>query len=273
MSEYLLAGQESEIDRLRLQSIVWEPAGRRLLELVGDGRGRRALDVGCGCLGWLRLLSDWVGELGAVVGSDTDTRMLERAAGLAEEDGLVNVRLMDDDLFASGLERRGFDLIHARLMIAPLGRAEEQLSSHLALLAPGGTLVLEEPDCASWRFNAPAPAAERLVALIGEAFGAAGGDFNAGRSLPALLHDRGLTPRVRTEVLALEHDHPYLRLPLQFAAALRPRLLDLTGDEAALDALIADAEQELADPERWGTSFTIVQCWARAGGGPGPGAR
>ncbi|MEZ0067543.1 SAM-dependent methyltransferase [Streptacidiphilus sp. MAP12-20] len=267
MSEYLLAGQDTELERLRLQSTVWEPAGRRLLDLIGDGRGRRALDVGCGCLGWLRLLSAWTGELGAVLGSDIDKQMLERAAGQVEEDGLVNVRLMVDDLFASGLERRGFDLIHARFMIAPLGRAEEQLTSHLALLAPGGTLVLEEPDCASWRFNAPAPAAERLIALISDAFLAAGGDFNAGRALPTLLHDRGLTPRVRTEVLALDPGHPYLRLPLQFATALRPRLLLLT-DADSLDTLIADTERELADPERWGTTFTLVQSWARVGGRP-----
>jgi hypothetical protein len=29
---YLLAGQASELDRLQLQSRVWEPSGRRLLQ-------------------------------------------------------------------------------------------------------------------------------------------------------------------------------------------------------------------------------------------------
>jgi len=48
---YLMAGQMSELDRLQLQSRVWEPAGQRLLDWLGDGAGRRALDVGCGCLG------------------------------------------------------------------------------------------------------------------------------------------------------------------------------------------------------------------------------
>ena len=51
---YLLAGQVSELERLRLQSRVWEASGRRLLEAIdaqgGDGEdtSRRALDVGCG---------------------------------------------------------------------------------------------------------------------------------------------------------------------------------------------------------------------------------
>jgi SAM-dependent methyltransferase len=268
MSDYLLAGQaaqdtERELDRLLLQSEVWEPAGRRLLEQIGpDGHGRRALDVGCGALGWLRLLSAWAGDTGSVLGSDIDKALLERAAGVAERDQLLNVRLLVDDLFTSQLERRGFDLVHARLMVAPLGRAEEQLSSHLALLAPGGVLALEEPDCSTWRFEAPAPAAERVIGLLAQAFRASGGDMDAGRDLPELLHARGLTPRVRTEVLTLKPGHPYLRMPLEMAAVLRERLVAHT-DPGELDALLAEAEAELSAPDRRGTTFTMVQCWAR----------
>jgi hypothetical protein len=40
-STYLLAGQDSELERLQLQSRVWEPSGRRLLAEIGDGRGGR----------------------------------------------------------------------------------------------------------------------------------------------------------------------------------------------------------------------------------------
>ena len=61
---YLLAGQAGELERLQLGSRMWEPAGRRLLGEIGDGQGARALDVGCGALGWLRLLSQWVGPDG-----------------------------------------------------------------------------------------------------------------------------------------------------------------------------------------------------------------
>jgi len=34
----------------------------------------------------------------------------------------------------------------------------------------------------------------------------------------------GLAPTVRARIVALVPGHPYLRLPLQFAASLRPRL-------------------------------------------------
>jgi hypothetical protein len=43
---YLLAGQASELERLKLQSQVWEPVGGRLLEQIDGGTGCRALDIG-----------------------------------------------------------------------------------------------------------------------------------------------------------------------------------------------------------------------------------
>lgn len=48
---YLLADQPSELERLQLQSRVWEPAGRQVLAKLDGGSGGRALDVGCGRAG------------------------------------------------------------------------------------------------------------------------------------------------------------------------------------------------------------------------------
>src|SRR5919109_568537 len=121
--DYLLAGQVSELERLKLQSRVWEPTGRRLLELLGDGAGTRAADIGCGVMGWLRLLSEWVGPAGFVVGTDVDDAMLAEAQGLIADEALSNVAVQNDDLFASRLEPGSFDLVHARYEITPLGRA------------------------------------------------------------------------------------------------------------------------------------------------------
>src|SRR4051794_19756433 len=61
--EYLLAAQPSERERLQLQSLVWEPSGRQLLTTLGEGSGLRALDVGYGALGSLRILSERKGDV------------------------------------------------------------------------------------------------------------------------------------------------------------------------------------------------------------------
>ena len=257
--EYLLANQPSELERLQLQSRVWEPAGRLLLSTLGGGSGGRVLDVGCGALGWLRILGEWVGPSGQVVGTDIDERLLDAARSFLAAEGISNVELTVDDLFDSKLEPRSFDLVHARYVIAPLGRGREQVASHRRLIRPGGSLVLEEWDPASWHFNPAAPAAERLIRSLSEIFAALGGE--AGRGLPELLSEIGIEePQIDAHVVALKPGHPYLRLPLQFSVALQSRLLEtLSEDELAM--LRREAEAELAEPGRWGTTFTLIQSW------------
>jgi SAM-dependent methyltransferase len=262
VSEYLLAGRRSELERLQLQSLVWEPSGRRLLTEIGDGRGARVVDIGCGVLGWLRVLSDWVGPDGQVVGTDIDDNMLSTADAFIAQEALRNVALVKDDLFASDLEPRSFDLVHARYELTPLGRAEEQVATYARLARPGGVIVLEDPDFGSWHYNPPpTPALDRLIALEAEAFRKFG-DIDAGRRQLDLLRGAGIEARVRAEVLALPPGHPYLQLPLQLAAGLEPKLLELV-DAAELAELRSGAEDELAEPGRWGTTFTVLQSWGR----------
>ena len=273
-NSYVLAGQATELDRLQLQSRVWEPAGRRLLDEIGDGRGARAVDIGCGPMGWLRLLSEWVGPEGEVVGTDIDEAMLAAAEQFVSAEGLDNVSLVKDDLFASELEPSSFDLVHARFQLAPLGRGDEQMATHLRLLRPGGTVALEELDPASWHFIPPAPAlvgqlrrgaeVRGLIPLLGEAFRKVGGDPDAYVTQLALLRSAGIEPNVRAEVQALPPGHPYLRLPLEFAAALDGLLRSFV-DAEELERILEAAENELQNPGRWGLTFTLVQCWGWRG--------
>ena len=257
--EYLLADQPSELERLQLQSQVWEPTGRQLLSKIDSGSGGRALDVGCGAMGWLRILDEWVGPSGRVVGTDIDESLLDAARSFLDAEGISNVELVVDDLFDCKLEPQSFDLVHARYQIAPLGRGPEQVAAYRRLVRAGGSLVLEEWDLASWHFNPPAPAAERLIQLLTDIFAGLGGE--AGRGLPELLHEIGVEePGIDAHVIALKPGHPYLHLPLQFSAALESRLLETLSEEE-LATLRSDAEAELAEPGRWGTTFTLIQSW------------
>lgn len=132
--------------------------------------------------------------------------------------------------------------------------------TYVRLLRPGGTVVLEDPDWGSWHFNPPANACEKLIALICEAF-ARWGDAEAGRKHLDLFHNFDMAANVRAEVLALTSGHPYLRLPLQFTTALEARLLSFV-DAGDLE-LRKEAEAELKEPGRWGTTFTLLQSWGQ----------
>lgn len=261
----LLGGQLPELERLhrlQLESRFWEPAGRALLATIPAPPSARALDVGCGIECWLRVLSEWVGAAGSVTGTDVNERTLAGAAQLVREEHLANVELVRDDLFDSRLPAASFDLVHARFLMAPLGRMEEQVRVHRRLLKPGGWLILEEPDSASWHFDPAAPAAERLIALILQSFRSAGGDPDAGRCLPALLHTVGVQPEIRARVEALPPGHPYQRELLQVSTWWRASLPEGV-TEADLHALVAEAQREIAEPGRWSTTLTLIQAYGR----------
>jgi SAM-dependent methyltransferase len=258
---YLLAGKDKELERLQLGSRMLEPAGRRLLAEIGDGQGARVLDVGCGALGWLRLLSEWVGQDGQVVGTDIQDEMLAAAHQFVTTEGLGNVTLVNDDLFASQLEPASFDLVHARALIFPLGRGPEQMAAHLRLVRAGGTIVLEEVDTASLHHLPRAPAFDRLKPLVIEAFRKAGGDPAAAAATQLeLFRSAGIEPNIRAEIQALPPGHPALQEPLQYLTALDGLLRSLINPDE-LERLRQQAERELQDPGRWGLDFTLVQCW------------
>lgn len=107
--------------------------------------------------------------------------------------------------------------------------------------------MLEEPDSASWRLLPDAPAVDELIRRITSVFQERGGDFDVGRQLPVLLHGS----EIDAHVIALPPVHPYLRLPLQFAASL------------GLDATEL-AEAELNRGNHHGLTFTLIQAWSRA---------
>ena len=220
------------------------------------------MDAGCGALGWLRLLSEWVGPDGQVVGTDIQDDMLAAAQQFVNTEGLGNVTLVNDDLFASQLEPASFDLVHARALIFPLGRGPEQMATHLRLVRPGGTIVLEEVDSASLHHLPPAPAFDRLKPLVIEAFRTAGGDPEAAATQLELFRSAGIEANVRAEIRALSPGDPALQEPLQYLSALDGLLRSLV-DPEELERLRTEAERELQDPGRWGLDFTLVQVWGQ----------
>jgi ubiquinone/menaquinone biosynthesis C-methylase UbiE len=247
---------------MHMQAVQWEPAGEKLLAELGDGTGLRAVDMGCGPLGWLRLLSRWVGPSGEVVGTEAGEATAEPARHTIRSEGLTNVSIVVDDIFDSRLPERSFDLVHARFMLGPLGRPEEQIASYRRLVKPGGLLVLEEPDMGSWSFNPDAPANRRLNELGLSWAKSLGRDLSTGRQIRTILRAYSEEPVIRAHVLVLPPGHVYRALALMFATAGRDALAKVIGAEE-IDSLLAQAEEELRDPEIWCTSLILVQGYAR----------
>ena len=100
-----------------------------------------------------------------------------------------------------------------------------------------------------------------LKAAILAAFQAGGGDFDAGRRTFGMLRATGLQEvSQRNAVLALTGHHPYKRLPMQFAASLRKRIIaGCILSEARLDACVSDVAAVADDPGAVMTTFIVTQ--------------
>src|ERR1700753_867413 len=102
-SDYLLASGSAEMQRLRLQAQVWEPAAVDFLATLDIRPGWKALDLGCGAMGILGPLSRSVGQTGTVVGLDSDATQLAAARSFVAESRLANVSMVDGNGFSTRL--------------------------------------------------------------------------------------------------------------------------------------------------------------------------
>jgi len=264
-ASYLLASSTTELERLRLQARVWEPETERWLDEIGIEQGWACADLGCGAMGIIGPLSRRVGATGRIVGVERDPLQLAGARQYVSEQALENVEIVEDDAYASALPGASFDFVHARFLLAPVGHDDALLREMLRLTNPGGIVALQEPDTSAWDFYPSDPDWRRLKACIGAAFRSGGGDVDAGQRTFGLLRGLGLEQvRMRAAVVALYDCHPYMRLPVQFAASLRARLLgeDLIG-EGEFDAAIAACERIASDPERTCVTFVVTQVCGR----------
>jgi SAM-dependent methyltransferase len=260
---YLLAGGVAELERLTLQARVWEAASAQMLDEIGLKHDSDSVDLGAGPMGILPLLRRR--SSGRVVGIDNDPKLLAAAKMVLEEQQVSDVKLLELDCYKTGLADESFDFTHVRFVFAPVGRDEELLSEMLRLTKRGGVIAIQEPDASSWNCFPLHPSWLRLKEAILEAFRLGGGDFNAGQRTFGMLSRAGLQDvRIRSAVLSLHNQHPYMRLPLQFANSLKERMLKngILGEEE-LTSLCNDYEELIAQPEAVVTSFIVSQVWGR----------
>ncbi len=161
--DYLLAaGDDVELERIRLQARVWEPATETWLDDVKIQPGWRCIDLGCGAMGILGPLARRVGASGRVVGLDRDSRQLAGARAYLADNRLDNVEIVEGDAQHTGLPDASFDLVHVRFVFAPVGRDDALLAEMLRIAKPGGVLATQEPNSASWCCFPSNPAWDKL---------------------------------------------------------------------------------------------------------------
>ena len=131
--------------RRRLDAVEagWDPVSIAHLQTIGVPEGWRCLEVGAGGGSIAAWLCDRVGTGGSVVATDLDPRFLTAIDAPNQE-----VRQLD--IVQDLIEADSFDLVHARLLLEHLPQHQTALDRMFDALRPGGWLLVEDFDHATF---------------------------------------------------------------------------------------------------------------------------
>jgi 2-polyprenyl-3-methyl-5-hydroxy-6-metoxy-1,4-benzoquinol methylase len=213
---------EGEGRRLALMSRLLDPMHRRHLGELGIGPGDKALEVGCGNGSISAWLAGQVAPGGGVVGLDLDLSLIAARA--------PDLEFRQGDILAGPVDPGSFDLVTARAVLHHVADVEQAIANLVAGLAPGGAILLIEPDFLPVSVAGPPPTGEFWEGWLAWSRGQ-GIDYHVGRTLA-------------------------------------PRLAALVGsghlDERLIDSFLA----RCADPAWWTETISFTAVRARRSGVP-----
>jgi SAM-dependent methyltransferase len=178
---------QKERERLANMEAVFDPMTIQCLEKIGVGEGWNCLEVGSGVGSIVEWLSERVGSTGKVVGTDLQTKFLEAIDAL-------NVEVCQHNILTDDLEQDAFDLVCARKVLEHLADPASVLQRMVTAARPGGYLLIEDADMASFRrVTTPNPDLfERVYTAFLETMKSGGFNPYLGVELANLLRGAGL---------------------------------------------------------------------------------
>jgi ubiquinone/menaquinone biosynthesis C-methylase UbiE len=188
MSQYQFDHEwKQERERLTNMEAVFDPMTTECLKKIGVGEGWKCLEVGSGGGSIVEWLSKRVGSTGKVVGADLQTKFLEAIDA-------PNIEIRQHNILTDDLEPDTFDLACARKVLEHLADPTPTLQKMAAAVRPGGWLLVEDGDMASFRrVTTPNPELfERVYTAFLETMKSAGFNPYLGVDLANMLRGVGL---------------------------------------------------------------------------------
>jgi SAM-dependent methyltransferase len=233
-------------------SRLLDPMHRRHIEELGVGPGARTLEVGCGNGSISAWLAERVAPGGRAVAVDLDLSLVDAKGS--------NLEVRQGDIVAGPVEPRNFDLVTARAVLHHIADADAAVANLVASAAPGGAIVLIEPDFLPVSVAEPPDVRafwDGWVAWSREQ----GIDYFIGRRLPSMLAALGLEGvGAEAETALYNGGSPWAVYWTETVEELRGSLV-ASGklDDRLVDAFLA----RCADPEWWTQTIAFTAVHAR----------
>jgi SAM-dependent methyltransferase len=207
---YALATGSAAVRRLAALHAVFSPFARGVLTDAGLKAGMKVADFGCGVGMTTRMLAKMVGPTGSVTGVDFSAAQVEEAREISARAGFGNVSFLQADACKTGLPRASFDFVYCRFLLLHLPDPAACIQEMLAVLKPGGILVLEDGDLTA-AVSEPASAVNAFADLFGRLGPTRGLDYSMARNLDRFVEAAGIADarfvNHQPAFVAYEHRH------------------------------------------------------------------
>jgi SAM-dependent methyltransferase len=126
-----------------------------------------------------------------VVGIDVVPEVIEEAARHLAESGVTNARFEVASVYELPYEDASFDVVHAHQVLQHLARPAAAAREAFRVLKPGGILAVRDADYATMQAWPRLPEIDRWLEVYHAVAKHNGAEADAGRQLPAWLHEAG----------------------------------------------------------------------------------
>ncbi len=262
--EYVLATGQEGADRLLIVQRVHGEDTADLFHRLGDLKGKRVADLGCGVGAISRWIASYVGESGSVWGIDVSEAQIEQAKQLTEQQGIKNIQYSVASAYKTGLPREAFDVAYCRFLLMHVREPERVLAEMYSLIKPGGWLVVEDGDFTTPSCLPPVREVDQVMELYRLAGASQGADFEIGKRLHRLALETGVE-----ETQARLVQPAYLRgiekrLPIWSLQEATPYLLkNSLATQAEIDHIQSVVERVIQDETYLMTMARMTQVWGK----------
>lgn len=193
VDEYVMGRTSEEYQRLRRQAQIWERGTRQLFQRVGLTSGMSCLEIGCGPGESMRLMGEFVGASGSILGLDIDSKIGHEALGMLKTAGPSHFTFREADAETIPEIPEGpFDLTYTRLTLVHAKDPIALLQRMYEWTKPGGYVVAQEYYLRTYSVYPDWSGISEFEKVLYGVFQKAGKDLNLGHKLPQFFVDAGI---------------------------------------------------------------------------------
>jgi ubiquinone/menaquinone biosynthesis C-methylase UbiE len=187
---------KEEMTRLQTQAEEFSSSTEESMMKLGIKPDMKVVDIGCGTGSVSFMISPMVGELGQVVGVDSNQYAINYCNEIARSQGILNAKFIISDATSLDFESHAFVVSYSRFLFQHVKDASQALREMVRVTKPGGVVMVEDCDLFTWLLYPKNESVSKLWHWYESIQLERGTDPEIGRKLYAMFLDEGLEPSV-----------------------------------------------------------------------------